>query len=113
MVENIHERMRNLQFISFSMCWYSFQYGDVSPDDSLLILIYNFDPAKRANNSSGLPTTPTPMPKSVQINFLKSNFNLNLKSLENPSPHTWCDGLIYRPDLRSYQTYGLTRILDA
>jgi len=77
------------------------------------VLIYHFNPAKRTNNSSGVPTTPTPMPKSVQINFLKSIFNLNLKSSENSSFHTWCDSLIYRPDLRSYQTCSLTRILDA
>jgi hypothetical protein len=63
------------------------------------VLIYNFDPAKRTNNSSGVPTTP--MPKSVQINFLKSVFNL--KSSKNSCFHTWCDSLIYRLDLRSYQ----------
>jgi hypothetical protein len=29
------------------------------------VLIYYLNPAKRTNNSSGVPTTPTPMPKSV------------------------------------------------
>jgi hypothetical protein len=47
------------------------------------VLIYYFNPAKRTINSSEVPTTPTPMPKSVQINFLKSIFNLNLKSSES------------------------------
>jgi hypothetical protein len=36
------------------------------------ILINYSNPAKITNNSSGVPTTPTPMPKSVQIKFLKS-----------------------------------------
>jgi hypothetical protein len=47
------------------MCWYSFRYGDVSPYDSLLISTDCLNPVKRTNNSSGVPTTPTPMPKSV------------------------------------------------
>jgi hypothetical protein len=36
------------------------------------ILINYSNPAKITNNSSGVPTTPTPMPKSVQISFLKN-----------------------------------------
>jgi hypothetical protein len=47
------------------VCWYSFRYGDVSPCDLILISKEHLNPAKRTNNSSGVPTTPTPMPKSV------------------------------------------------
>jgi hypothetical protein len=83
-----------------AVCWYSFWYGDVSPSDSLLGSDLQPRSCKRTNNSSGVPTTPNPMPKSVQINFLKSVYNL--KSSENLFFHTWCDGLIYRPDLQSY-----------
>jgi hypothetical protein len=51
--------------VEHCVCWYSFQYGDVSLFDSLLIPADHLNPAKRTNNSSGVPTTPTPMPKSV------------------------------------------------
>jgi hypothetical protein len=40
-----------------------------------LILNCNLDSCKITNNSSGVPTTPTPLPKSVQINFLESVYN--------------------------------------
>jgi len=43
---------------------------------------------------SGVPTTPTSMPKSVQINFLESIYNFT--SSKNACVYTWCDGLIYR-----------------
>jgi hypothetical protein len=65
-------------------CRYSFWYGDVSPSDSLLGSDLQPQSCKRTKNSSGVPTTPTLMPKSVQINFLKSIFNL--KSSENSCP---------------------------
>jgi hypothetical protein len=39
------------------------------------VLICNLNSCKITNNSSGVLTTPTPMPKSVQINFLKSVYN--------------------------------------
>jgi hypothetical protein len=60
-----------------------------------LVLNCNLDSCKITNNSSGVPTTPTPMPKSVQINFLVSVYNFT--SSKNACPHTWCDDLIYRP----------------
>jgi hypothetical protein len=69
------------------------------------VLIYHFNPAKRTNNSSGVPTTPTLMPKSVQINFLKSVFNL--KSSEKSCSIPGVTVLFIS------RTCGLTRILDA
>jgi hypothetical protein len=60
-----------------------------------LVLNFNLDSCKITNNSSGVPTTPTPMPKSVQISFLESV--LNFTSSKNVCLHNWCDGLIYRP----------------
>jgi hypothetical protein len=48
-----------------------------------LPLLEYHETCKITNDSSGVPTTPTPMPKSVQINFLESI--RNLKSSENLS----------------------------
>jgi hypothetical protein len=63
-------------------CWYSFRYGDVSPCDSLPSLIFTLLViCKIINGSSdygGADRTPTPMPKSVQTNFLESINNLRV-----------------------------------
>jgi len=66
-------------------CWYSFRYGDVLPCDLLPSLIFALLViCKIINGSSdygGADRTPTPMPKSVQTNFLENI--CNLKSSEN------------------------------
>jgi hypothetical protein len=87
---------------------YSFQYGDVSPCDSLPSLIFALLViCKIINGSSdygGADRTPTPMPKSVQTNFLENI--CNLKSLENLLVflNTWRRSLIYRLTVHSYKT---------
>jgi hypothetical protein len=61
-------------------CWYSFRYGDVLPSLIFALLVIY----KIINGSSdygGADRTPTPMPKSVQTNFLENIGNL--KSSEN------------------------------
>jgi hypothetical protein len=64
---------------------------------------------KIINGSSdygGADRTPTPMPKSVQTNFLENI--CNLKSSENVLVfNTWRSSLIYRLTVRSYKTTGV------
>jgi hypothetical protein len=106
-----HGSIKDFLWPVVDTCWYSFRTVTCClvirclPSLIFALLVI----CKIINGSSdygGADRTPTPMPKSVQTNFLENI--CNLKSSENVIVfNTWRSSLIYRLTVRSYKTTGV------